>query len=523
MNRTAFKFAASTVILAMTTAGFSSQTAAMRRMGNAVQANSPTDRQAAQLHVQASRALREGRLAEALGHMEGAVALSPRDVGYRMLLGDIYLKSGRFESARATFGDVLTLDPGNVRAGLNSALTLIALGRPQAAARQLDDLSSRAPASDVGLAYALAGRTDRALAILEDAARRATVTPRIRQNLALVYAMHGDWRRARAVAAQDLSSAELGPRLQQWAAFARPDAGASQVAGLLGVSPGEDPGQPVRLALAPVADDSALAFAEAMPEAAAPAASNASFAQAAPAPVYTEVAYAEAPAPAPEPAAAPGAPTASAAVAFAEAAPAEAPAFWVPTAQAYESAPAPEPVAIAEAPAPRPAALADVADAIDRVAETPAPEPVPAPVQARYVAAARALVQPPAPLIRASAMAARTPPPAFRRARPAVARGNQPVVVQLGAFSNEGNAERAWIAAERDYDLGDYRPLTTTFNHEGRMLHRVSVSGFASTGDAQRLCGAIKAQGGACFVRAQAGDSSIRWAARYADPRRRNA
>ncbi|HST36888.1 MAG TPA: tetratricopeptide repeat protein [Allosphingosinicella sp.] len=509
MNRTAFKFAASTVIVAMTTAGFSAPGAAMRRLGDTVQANSRTDREAAQLHERAATALREGRLAEALSQMEEAVALSPRDIGYRLLLGDIYLKSGRFESARATFGDVLILDPGNVRAGLNSALTLVALGRPQAAGRQLDALASSAPPSDIGLAYALAGRTDRAITILEDAARRSTVTPRIRQNLALAYAISGDWRRARAVAAQDLPSSELGARLQQWAAFARPDSGPQQVAGLLGVTPGEDPGQPVRLALAPVADDNAVAFAEATQ----------------PAPAVSQASFAPVPAPAPEP------------VQVAEAAPAEAPAFWAPTAQAYvqPEADAPAPVAVAAAePAPAivPAvaqaaqqpALAEVAAVVNDVPEAPLPPaPLPAPVQAAYTPPAPSFDEPQAPLIRAEAGAARTPPPPFRRARHVeVNRGNQPVVVQLGAFSNEGNAERAWVSAERDYHLADYRPLTTTFDHEGRTLHRVSVSGFASTADAQRLCGAIKARGGVCFVRAQAGDAAIRWAARYADPRRRN-
>jgi Flp pilus assembly protein TadD len=500
MNRTAFKLVASTVIVTMTMTGFSAPSTAMRA-GNSAQANSRTDRQARELHVEASRALRDGRLAEALGQMEQAVALSPRDVGYRMLLADIYLKSGRFESARATFGDVLSLDPGNVRAGLNAALTLIALGRPQSAARQLDELSRRAPPSDLGLAYALAGRTDRAIQILEDAARRPTVTPRIRQNLALAYAMHGDWRRARAVAAQDLSSADLGQRLQQWAAFARPDAGASQVAGLLGVSPADDPGQPVRLALAPPADDSAVAVAEAVTDPAREASRSSLVPAAAAAPVYTEVAYAQA-APIPAPA-----PVAAAPVQVAAAAPAEAAPAWVPTAQAYEPAPAP---------------LAGVAEAVEQESEVPAPAPLPEPVQVQYAAAARSLVQPQAPLIHASAVAPRTPPPAFRRAAP-VARGSAPLVVQLGAFSNEGNAERAWVAAERQYGLDDYRPLTTTFAHGGRTLHRVSISGFASVSDAQRLCGSIKAQGGACFVRTQAGDASIRWAARYADPRRRDA
>lgn len=519
MNRTAFKFAASTVIVAMTMAGFSTQGAAQRRLGNTVQANGPTARQAAQLHRQASEALRDGRLAEALSKMEEAVALSPRDVGYRLLLGDIYLKSGRFESARATFGDALTLDPGNVRAGLNSALTLIALGRPQAAGRQLDALPSHAPAADVGLAYALAGRTDRAIEILDDASRRASATPRTRQNLALAHALAGDWRRARAIAAQDLPASEIGPRLQQWAAFARPDSGPAQVASLLGVAPGEDAGQPVHLALAPAAAEPVAAFAEAT----VPETSQASFA---PAPVYTETAYAEPAAPAP----------AAASVEVAAAAPAEAPAFWVPTAQAYETAPEPEPAAapvvVAQASAPvavqasapvpaAPAPLAELAAVVEQTPDEPAPAPEPAP--ARYVAAARTLVEPQAPLIRAESGAPRTPPPAFRRARPVeVARGNQPVVVQLGAFSVEANAERAWVQHARDYDLDDYRPLTTTFSHNGRTFHRVSVSGFASAADAQRLCGAIKARGGVCFVRAQAGDAAIRWAARYADPRRRD-
>jgi len=510
MNRTTFKLAASSAILAMTMAGFSTQTSAMRRLGNTVEANSPTDRQAAQLHEQAARALSEGRMAEAMGHMEQAVALSPRDVGYRMLLAEIYLKSGRFESARATFGDVLELDPSNIRAGLNSALTLVALGRPQAAARQLDTISSAAPASDLGLAYALAGRTDRAVQILEDAARRPSVTPRIRQNLALAYAISGDWRRARAVAAQDLSAADLGPRLEQWAAFARPDSGPAQIAGLLGVAPVSDPGQPVRLALAPSADPSAVAFAEAVPEA-APEVSEASFAAPAPeAPVDVETAYAQAPVAAPQPVEAQPVEIASV----------EPEAVWVPTAQAYEtvSESAPAPVRLAAVEAPRSAPLADVAEAIEQVPEAPAPSPE----DERYAAAARTLVQPQASLIRAPVTAARTPAPAFRRALPAVARGNQPVVVQLGAFSNEGNAERAWVQAHRDYALGDYRPLTTTFEHGGRTLHRVAVAGFASTGDAQRLCASIKSQGGACFIRAQAGDAAVRWAARYPDPRRRN-
>jgi Flp pilus assembly protein TadD len=471
MTRIVFKAAASTAIVSMTMMGFSAQSDAMRRLNEPVRATSRTDRQAEQLHAQAARALQQGQLAPAQSAMEQAVALSPRDSGYRQLLADIYLKQGRFASARTTYADVLELDPSNIRAALSVALIQIAEGNPRAAAARLGDLEGRAPAADVGLAYALAGRADRAVQILEEAARAPGATARTRQNLALAYAMSGDWRRARAVAAQDVSPAELPARLQQWAAFSRPGAGPTRVAALLGVTPVQDPGQPVRLALAPAAGPANQAFAEAIP----------------PAP--------DIPTSAPEPA--PAAPAR-----YAEARPAEAPAFWVPTAQSYQ-APPEAPVERSEAPS-EPAA--------------PPPE-----VRVQYASAARTLVAPEPALIRAAAFN-RVPVSPFQRARPQVSieNGAAPVVVQLGAFSNEANAERAWLEASAAYGLEGRRPLTTTIEINGRTLNRVSVSGFASAGDAQRLCGQIRTQGGACFVRGNAGDASIRWAARYANPRQRN-
>jgi len=474
MTRTAFKAAASTMIVAMTMTSFSAQSDAMRRLDQPQRANSRTDRQAETLHEQAARALRGGQLGAAQNAMEQAVALSPRDSGYRQLLADIYLKQGRFASARTTYADVLELDPSNVRAGLSIALIQIAQGNPRAAAARLGDLEGRAPAADLGLAYALAGRTDRAVQILEAAARAPGATPRTRQNLALAYAMTGDWRRARAVAAQDLSPAELPARLQQWAAFARPGAGQAQVAALLGVSPAQDPGQPVRLALAPEAAPADQAFAEPAP---APL----------PVPVPVEVA---------------AAPAQAAPVRVAEARPAEAPAFWVPSAQSYQPPP--------EAPVERGQTQTEAA-------------PPPPEVRVQYASAARNLVAPEPTLIRAAAVT-RVPVSPLQRARPqvSIANGSAPVVVQLGAFSNDANAERAWVEASERFGLQDRRPLTTTIDINGRRLNRVSVSGFASAGDAQRLCGQIRSQGGECFVRGTAGDASIRWAARYANPRQRN-
>ncbi|MEA3048645.1 MAG: hypothetical protein QOG84_481, partial [Sphingomonadales bacterium] len=378
MTRIVFKAAASTAIVSMTMMGFSVQSDAMRRLNEPQRANSRTDRQAAALHEQAGRALRQGQLDPAQTAMEQAVALSPRDAGYRQLLADIYLKQGRFASARTTYADVLELDPSNVRAGLSVALIQIAQGNPRAAAARLEDLEGRAPAADVGLAFALAGRADRAVQILEEAARGPGATARTRQNLALAYAMTGDWRRARAVAAQDVSPAELPARLQQWAAFARPGAGATRVAALLGVTPVQDSGQPVRLALAPAAGAATEAIAEA--------------------------------APAPEIA------TPAAPARYAEAHPAEAPAFWVPTAQSYQAPP--------EAPV----------ESADRPSEPAAPAPE---IRVQYASAAHSLVAPEPALIRAAGVN-RVPVSPFQRARPqvAIANGSAPVVVQIGAFSN---------------------------------------------------------------------------------------
>ena len=183
MTRTVFKAAASTLIVAMTMTGFSGQSGAARRFNDPVRAASRSDRQAAQLHAQAAQALQSGQLEQARGAMEQAVSLSPRDSGYRQLLADIYLKSGRFGSARTTYGDVLELDPSNVRAALSIALIQIAQGNPRAAVSRLEDLAGRAPAADVGLAFALAGATDRAVQLLENAARAPGATARTRQNL----------------------------------------------------------------------------------------------------------------------------------------------------------------------------------------------------------------------------------------------------------------------------------------------------------------------------------------------------
>ena len=488
MNRTAFKLAASTVMVAMTMTSVALPSDAMRRYGE--RANSPTDREARGFYDQASRALQQGNLQLATSLMEQAVAASPRDVGFRMLLADAYLRSGRFDSARITYAEAVAIDPSNVRGALSVALINIAQGHPGPAVGILDNIADRAPAADVGLAYALAGRADRAVDLLESAARSPMATPRTRQNLALSYAFAGDWNRARAIAAQDISPSEIDARMAQWAQMARPGSGPVQVSTLLGVSPGADRGRPLQVALGGG-------------EPVVPGSDRVQVAEA-PAPSRAQVAPAEAPAPVE--------------VASADTRPAEAPAFWAP-AENYQAE------ALAEAPAPG-AVPASFAAPAQQVADEAAPVvadvsfEAPAPRRIFQPRTAAPAVPRRAAFIRAAAV---TPLPRPRFPHADIQSGNAPVVVQIGAFSNEGNAERAWQQASARYDLAGRAPLTTTFDFGGRTLHRVSVSGFASAADAQRLCGQIRSEGGVCFVRAVAGDASIRWAARYANPRQRDA
>ena len=469
MNRTLFKTAASALIVSLTMASATTQSLALRQPFERAAATQG-DRQAAQLHERAAREVRDGHLDQAQATMEQAVGLSPRDAGYRLLLADIYLRQGRFESARATFADVLELDPSNNRAGLSFALTQIALGRPAAAVAQLEQMAPNASAADVGLALALAGQPQRAIEVLEPppartTRRRASAEPRPRLRHS------GDWRRARDRRAGSFA-ADIDARMTQWAASPvrqRP----TQVAGLLGVSPAADAGQPAALALA-------------QPAAAAPEGPAIQTAQADSVSDWGL------------------APTASTATpiqtASAEAA-SQVSNYYTPT---------PDAAASEELAAPEAASAPDA--------------PVPSPVEVRQAVAVRSLTRPTSALVRTASVAL-PPAPIFRRAPLATAqirRGNSNYVVQLGAFISETNAERAWVNAQRRFGLNSHAPLTANIDMNGRTLHRVAIAGFAGQADAQRLCGSIRAQGGVCFVRTQSGDASIRWAARYANPRQRN-
>lgn len=207
-------------------------------------------RRAAKEAAAATKALKKGEGQKAVTHAEAAVALDPRNGEYRRLLGETYLFAGRFVSAAQALNEALSLDPANGRTALNLALAQIATGEWDVARQTLATHSASIPASDRGLALALAGDPAGAVALLMDIARQPGADAKTRQNLALSFALAGQWQQARAIASLDLSPDQVDGRIMQWASFARPQNAYDQVASLLGVTPIADNGQPERLALA---------------------------------------------------------------------------------------------------------------------------------------------------------------------------------------------------------------------------------------------------------------------------------
>ena len=250
--------------------------------------------------TRAQVALEKGDHALAVELAESAVDGTPRDASFRALLGNAYFAAGRFASAEAAYKDSLTLLPNQPQLVLKLALVSIAQGKSGDALAQLDAARNYLDPADYGLALALAGQPQMAVAVLEQAARNVGADARVRQNLALAHALLGDWTAAETVAAQDVPADQIPGRIQQWMAFAKPTHAYDQVAALTGITPAAaDPGQPVRLALAPQSQDTRLAVVEPLP---APVAEPApAFVEEAAVPAPEPIAYAPEPAPAPEP------------------------------------------------------------------------------------------------------------------------------------------------------------------------------------------------------------------------------
>jgi Flp pilus assembly protein TadD len=436
-----------------------------------------------QTAARAQDELKKGHVDKAISLAEAAVQAAPREPAYRALLGQAYLRAGRFQSAVTALNDAMTLGENSARTALALSLANIAAGNNREALAILNDWRDAIPANDLGLALALAGDTGRGVQLLHDRLRAGDTSPKLRQNLAYAFALDGRWREARMMVSQDIPANQIDARLSSWAAQSAPGAYQARVATLLGAPVRGDPGMPVQLALNASSDvQQAAAEAAALPEVAAPA------------PVAVAVA---APSELPP---VDGLPVA---------APVEVAAYNPPAAPTVETSA--EAVLPAGAPTERfeqafasnePTFVSNpVVQAIPARAEPARPAARPVRATPRYAAAPTAAPR------RAPRHAAAAPAPRLAGVRvaatPVAARpvaGVGTHLVQLGSFSSQQGARRAWgIYAAANPSLKNFKMTITQATVRGKLYWRVAAAGFDGTG-ARGWCASLKQSGGACFA-----------------------
>ena len=90
-------------------------------------------------------------------------------------------------------------------------------------------------------------------------------------------------------------------------------------------------------------------------------------------------------------------------------------------------------------------------------------------------------------------------------------------LVQLGAFSSAGNAQKAWNQYTRKHKiLNGFSSASSTVNIKGKTLTRLAASGFGNYQAAAAACSQIKKAGGDCVVKTVGGSAPVRMAAKPA-------
>ncbi len=422
--------------------------------------------------TKAESALAKGNTSKAIQHAEAAVLAEPRNAGLRAMLGATYLEAGRFKSAATSFDDAMSLGDTGPRTALSLALAQAASGDYKSATAVLTDWQDDIAAADLGLAFALAGQPDRGVHILGNTLRSGESTAKVRQNLAYAYALQGNWRAARVMAAEDIPADQINDRISHWAKMAQPENFQRRVADLLAVPLTSDDGQPLLLALnnsptgEQMASEAAAYEAPAVVATSAPVASgNYALASASgelPA-LGDAVAFPLPPAvSAPTPVAAPVA--------------AEAPVVAI---NEYPAKPIARPdnfKAAFDTAAPVGASPAEVIMDTVRFATSPVVQSTPARVAAAQSSDRR--------IARVAAKAAPS--------------GDH--LVQLGSFSSERGAKRAWgIYAKRYPQLSQHDMVVTKAVVRGKTYWRVSAAGFGKKA-ARSMCSTVKGRGQGCFA-----------------------
>lgn len=413
---------------------------------------------AAQSASDARVALEAGKASKAVSLAEAAVAGSPRDAGYRALLGQAYLGNGRFASATAALTEAMELGAADSNTILSLTLAQIAQGKNQQAVALLTEHRDTVPASDLGLALALAGDSEGSIYVLNEAARAKGADARTRQNFALALALSDRWAQARIIASQDLSAAKLEGRMAEWSKLAAQPNAQVRIASMIGTTAQQDAGMPVRLALSNFSDTQMAATEPAAELASADPAPVAAFAP--PPPVLAD---------------------AGSAIRSVELPMPERGADGV--------------VPVTELPQPKGAGEVILADAAPyRAAPRVAGEGRVRPAQKQALELATVLIP------KAMGFDAKKP---------------TGWAVQLGAYDSLGVAKEKWGSLKkRNSILASFPASSHAATVNGRNFYRLTVNGLATRADASSLCKELKAQGQTCFVRAMGGGEAIQWASK---------
>lgn len=413
---------------------------------------------AAQSASDARVALEAGKASKAVSLAEAAVAGSPRDAGYRALLGQAYLGNGRFASATAALTEAMELGAADSNTILSLTLAQIAQGKNQQAVALLTEHRDTVPASDLGLALALAGDSEGSIYVLNEAARAKGADARTRQNFALALALSDRWAQARIIASQDLSAAKLEGRMAEWSKLAAQPNAQVRIASMIGTTAQQDAGMPVRLALSNFSDTQMAATEPAAELASADPAPVAAFAP--PPPVLAD---------------------AGSAIRSVELPMPERGADGV--------------VPVTELPQPKGAGEVILADAAPyRAAPRVAGEGRVRPAQKQALELATVLIP------KAMGFDAKKP---------------TGWAVQLGAYDSLGVAKEKWGSLKkRNSILASFPASSHAATVNGRNFYRLTVNGLATRADASSLCRELKAQGQTCFVRAMGGGEAIQWASK---------
>jgi len=380
-----------------------------------------------------------------LAKAEKAVAEQPRDAALRVELASAYLAAGRFESAVTTYNDAIALGDTSPRTALSLALAYVGTGRNADALALLDQWRDSIPASDYGLAVALAGDTSRGVMILGDAFRAGNSDAKLRQNLAYAFALDGRWLEARLMAAQDLPADQLDARISDWAMQGRSEDYRKRVAGLLGAPVRSDPGQPEFLALSN-GDGEAPALADGSDRELPPVQGGEGFGgveNKEPAPLLTAN-------------------------------------------ESHVAAP-PSPVPAEPWTAPESPAMSARNEAVSGPAGHEFDQAFAAPAStSRHVS--RPVVQ---------------PSPSRDEPVAAAVSSESAYLVQLGSFSSPENAQRAWTIYQRRYpSLRDHDLRITEAVVRGKKFWRVAAAGYDNS-SARTMCSNVKGRGYGCIAYAE--------------------